>query len=127
MAATEVSLAVSDVAAATGLTTHTLRYYERAGLMLTPVDRAGSTHRRYSEADVNWVVFLTKLRATAMPIRRVREYVELVRAGESTTLQRLDLLITHRQTVLAQLDEMTRSLAAIDTKIAIYAEKAGTL
>ena len=122
MTVTDARLSISEVAEATGLTAHTLRYYERAGLMLEPVDRASSTHRRYTESDVNWVIFLTKLRATAMPIAQVRDYVGLVRAGDLTTAARLELLLRHRISVLAQLDEITRSLAAIDHKIDLYKE-----
>jgi DNA-binding transcriptional MerR regulator len=114
------SLTISQAAELTGLSVHTLRYYERAGLMFTAVDRASSTHRRYSEADINWVQFLTKLRSTAMPISRVRDYVTLVRAGNDTFGARLALLKAHRETVVAQLEEMTTSLAAIDFKIATY-------
>lgn len=110
------------MAGATNLSTHTLRYYERAGLMRTPVDRASSSHRRYSEDDVGWVIFLTRLRSTSMPIARIREYVELVRAGEATTADRLELLLRHRISVLAQLEELTASLAAIDYKITTYEE-----
>ena len=123
MTITDARLAISEVAEATGLSTHTLRYYERAGLMLTPVDRASSTHRRYSDADVNWVAFLTKLRSTGMPIAVVAEYAELVRKGDDTTADRLELLQRHRIAVLAQLDEVTRSLEAIDFKIGLYKEK----
>ena len=122
MTTTDERLSIAEAAAATGLSTHTLRYYERAGLMLEPVDRASSTHRRYSPSDLTWVGFLTKLRATGMPIVRVREYVELVRSGDVTTADRLELLLRHRIAVLAQLDEITQSLAAIDTKIALYKE-----
>ena len=100
-----------------------LRYYERAGLMLTPVDRASSTHRRYSPADVAWVQFLTRLRSTGMPISTMRAYTELVRVGESSVQERLDLLVRHRAAVLAQLDEITASLAAIEHKIAVYRQK----
>lgn len=116
-------LSISDAAAATGLTTHTLRYYERAGLMLTPIDRASSTHRRYSDADIGWVQFLTRLRSTGMPIATIRAYTELVRAGEATVDDRLELLLRHRIGVLAQLEEITASLAAIDYKIAVYRQK----
>lgn len=123
MTITDARLAISEVAEATGLSTHTLRYYERAGLMLEPVDRASSTHRRYTAADVAWVGFLTKLRSTGMPIAVVAEYAELVRRGDVTTADRLELLQRHRITVLAQLEELSRSLAAIDTKIAIYEQK----
>lgn len=117
---TEPTLSISEVADATGLTTHTLRYYERAGLMLEPIERASSLHRRYSAGDIRWVEFLTKLRSTAMPIARAREYVELVRLGEVSSEDRLELLLRHRLMVAAQLEIMTTSLAAIDFKIATY-------
>ncbi|NEM90259.1 MerR family transcriptional regulator [Galbitalea soli] len=115
-------LSISEAAERTSLTVHTLRYYEREGLMLGPVDRSSSTHRRYSEADITWVVFLSRLRSTAMPIARIREYVALVRRGDDTTQERLALLTAHRQTVLATLDEVRTSLAAIDYKIAAYSK-----
>jgi DNA-binding transcriptional MerR regulator len=120
MSLVQDAVSISEAAALTGLSTHALRYYEREGLMLGGVDRASSTHRRYTEADISWVVFLTKLRSTAMPIAKVREYVDLVREGEESTSARLELLLAHRANVLAQLDEITRSLAAIDYKIATY-------
>jgi DNA-binding transcriptional MerR regulator len=116
----DASLSISEAAERTGLSTHALRYYEREGLMLGGVGRASSTHRRYSDADITWVEFLTKLRSTAMPITKVREYVDLVREGEESTPARLALLLARRESVIAQLDEMTRSLAAIDYKIATY-------
>src|SRR4051812_29019362 len=117
MTIVDTTHSISEAAELTGLTTHTLRYYERTGLMLADVDRASSSHRRYSQADITWVGFLTKLRATGMPIAQVRNYVELVRRGDSTTQDRLDLLERHRISVEAQLEEVTRSLAAIDFKI----------
>lgn len=124
MTITDSRLSIAQVAEATALSTHTLRYYEREGLMLGPVDRASSSHRRYTDSDVNWVQFLTKLRATGMPIATVREYADLVRRGDSTTKDRLELLGRHRVAVLAQLEEITGSLAAIDKKITLYKEKA---
>jgi DNA-binding transcriptional MerR regulator len=117
---TERLFSISEVAERTGLSAHTLRYYESAGLMRAPIDRASSTHRRYTEGDVRWVIFLTKLRSTAMPISAVLAYVTLAREGESTVPDRLELLLRHRMAVAARLQEMTTSLAAIDFKIATY-------
>ena len=121
----EHSLSIAEAAERTGLSTHTLRYYERAGLMLTAVDRASSRHRRYHEHDIVWVEFLTKLRATSMPIAQVREYVDLVRLGDGTTAARLELLQRHRASVAANLDDISRALTAIDAKIAIYSKRSG--
>ena len=114
------ALSISDAARATGVSAHTLRYYERAGLMLDPVERAPSSHRRYTEAEIRWVTLLTRLRATGMPIRRIREYAELVRAGDGNEEERLALLEAHRDAVLEQLDAMRRNLEAIEYKIEIY-------
>lgn len=120
---TAEALSISAAARELGVTVHTLRYYERAGLMLEPVDRAASSHRRYTERDVHWVTLLMRLRATGMPIREIRRYTELVRAGEGNEPERLALLEAHREHVLAQLDEMQQSLAAIERKIDIYRAK----
>jgi len=114
------ALSISDAAELTGLSAHTLRYYERAGLMLDPVERAPSTHRRYTDAEIRWVTLLATLRATGMPIRRIREYAELVREGEGTEAERLTLLEAHRDAVLEQLDGIRRNLEAIEYKIEIY-------
>jgi DNA-binding transcriptional MerR regulator len=116
-------LSISDAAAATGVSAHTLRYYERAGLMLDRVGRASSSHRRYTDDEIRWVVLLTKLRSTGMPIRRMREYAALVRAGDGNEAERLALLEGHRAAVRAQLRAMERNLAAIDHKIEIYRER----
>ena len=115
-------LSISDAAEATGLSAHTLRYYERAGLMRDPVPRGRSSHRRYTDEEIRWVSLLTKMRATGMPIRRIREYAELARAGEGTEAARLELLEEHRRAVLEQLDAIRSNLAAIETKIEIYRE-----
>ena len=113
-------LTISEVAERTGLTPHTLRYYERGGLMLG-VGRASSGHRRYSERDLGWIELITKLRGTGMPIREVRRYAELVRAGDGNEDERLALLRAHRERVLGQLHTMAAYLDAIDMKISYYA------
>jgi DNA-binding transcriptional MerR regulator len=123
---TAEALTISDAAELTGLSAHTLRYYERAGLMLDPVERAPSSHRRYTEAEIGWVTLLTKLRATGMPIRRIREYAELVRAGDGNEAERLALLEAHREAVREQLEVVRRNLAAIDHKIDFYRGRIGS-
>ena len=118
---TSAELTIAEVAERTGLTRHTLRYYERDGLMLD-VGRAGSGHRRYSAHDLGWIELITKLRATGMPVREVRRYAELVRAGDGNSGERLALLRAHRERVCAQLRTMAAYLDAIDMKISYYAE-----
>jgi DNA-binding transcriptional MerR regulator len=120
-----MALAISDAAGAAGLSTHTLRYYERAGL-LRPVARASSGHRRYDQRDLDWLDFLTKLRMTGMPVREIRRYTELVWAGDHTEPERLAMLTAHREQVRAQLDDMQRCLERIDFKVNLYRERITT-
>jgi DNA-binding transcriptional MerR regulator len=118
------ALSISEAAERTGLSAHTLRYWERAGL-LEPISRNGSGHRRYAEEDLERIQFLTKLRATGMPIRQVRRYAELIKGGAATNKERLELLETHRKSVLAQLEETAGHLELIDWKINLYRERLG--
>jgi DNA-binding transcriptional MerR regulator len=117
-----VTLTISDAARASGVSAHTLRYYERAGL-LDPIDRAAGGHRRYAEEDLVRIQFLTKLRSTGMPIRQIRAYAELMRGGDETHEARLALLEQHRETVREQLAETERNLELIDHKIDFYRER----
>lgn len=119
------ALSISEAAERSGLSAHTLRYWERAGL-IEPVSRNGSGHRRYAEEDLERIRFLTKLRATGMPIRQVRRYAELLTGGDDTNEERLALLESHRKAVLAQLEETAGHLELIDWKINHYRERLGT-
>jgi DNA-binding transcriptional MerR regulator len=112
-------LTIREAAARTGITPHTLRYYERIGLV-KPVARARSGHRRYGEADLRWIELLKKLNATDMPIRKMLEYARLVWRGDSTVAARRALLEQHRRDVEAKLAEVRESLGAIERKIAYY-------
>lgn len=122
--ATEEALSIAEAAEASGLSVHTLRYYERTGL-LEPVRRNGSGHRRYRAADLERITFLTRLRATGMPIREVRRYAELMKAGEATNEERLALLEAHRINVLAGLETTARNLELVEWKIRFYKERLG--
>ena len=112
-------LSIAEVAQRTGLTAHTLRYYERIGL-LAPLPRGGNGHRRYGEHHLAWIRLLTRLRATGMPIATVSRYAELVRAGTATTADRKDLLIAHRAQVVVRIAQLQEDLALIDYKIDSY-------
>jgi DNA-binding transcriptional MerR regulator len=117
---TDTGVTIGAAAEQTGLTADTLRYYERDGLMLQPVGRSSTGHRRYTDGDLEWIRLVTRLRATGMPIRDVRRYAALVRSGSGNEAARLELLLAHRHTVLEQLAEVQEHLAAIDHKITLY-------
>ncbi|MFH8410797.1 MerR family transcriptional regulator [Streptomyces sp. NPDC018019] len=110
----------AEAARRTGVSVHTLRYYERAGLVVSPIDRTSGGRRRYGELDLKWVVICTKLRATGMPIRGIRRYAELVAAGPGNEAERLALMEAHRADVPAKQAETQQNLKLIERKIAIY-------
>ncbi len=118
----DTELTIQQMAGETGLSEHTLRYYERIGL-IAPVSRAASGHRRYSSADLGWIDFLKCLRATGMPVAQMKQYADLQRHGDPTYGGRLSLLENHRQRVLEQLEELRRSLDVIEYKIGYYSKE----
>jgi DNA-binding transcriptional MerR regulator len=102
-----------------GMTAHTLRYYERVGL-IQPVGRARNGHRRYSEADAAWLEFLHCMRATNMPIREMQRYAELREKGDATSLERRKLLEDHQAEIAAQIEALQKAHAVLTHKIANY-------
>ena len=113
-------LSIADAARRTGVSAHTLRYYERAGLVVTRGDRTSGGRRRYRQLDLDWIKICTKLRATGMPIKTIRRYADLVAAGRGNEQERLALLEEHRADVLARLAELEENLKLIDRKIGVY-------
>lgn len=101
------------------MTAHTLRYYERVGL-IQPVGRARNGHRRYSEADAAWLEFLHCMRATNMPIREMQRYAELREEGDATSLQRRKLLQDHQAAIAEQIEALQKAHALLTHKITNY-------
>ncbi len=110
------SLSVSDVAQQTGVSAHTLRYYERIGL-IPEVERTSSGHRRYGERHIRWVRFLRRLRSAGMPIAKMRRYVALITAGDDSSEERFELLAAHREDVVRRIEELQTHLEILDRKL----------
>ncbi|MEU3508393.1 MerR family transcriptional regulator [Streptomyces longwoodensis] len=115
------SYTISEVVAFTGLTAHTLRWYERIGLM-AHVDRSHTGQRRYSNRDLDWLDLVGKLRLTGMPVADMVRYAELVREGDSTYGARRALLEATRRDVQARIAELQDTLAVLDRKITFYSD-----
>lgn len=114
-------LTIQDVAEATGLSAHTLRYYERVGL-IHPIGREENTRRSYTADDIGWIEFLMKLRATGMSIKDMQRYAELQRQGDETLPQRVEMLKSLRGSVEARIDELNEHLKLVRYKIEIYSQ-----
>jgi DNA-binding transcriptional MerR regulator len=115
----ESHLSIDEVARRTGLSPHTLRYYERIGL-IAPVARAPGGQRRYAASDLAWIEFLLRLRTTHMTISQMQSFARLRGAGEATVPARRQMLEAHLAQVLAEIDAMRRSAVALQDKIAHY-------
>jgi DNA-binding transcriptional MerR regulator len=115
------TLTIQEAAAETGLTEHTLRYYERIGL-IHQIQRADNGHRQYVPDDVGWIAFLNTLRAIGMSIQQMKQYAELQRQGEHTLPERLEMLKDLRDQVEAHMDLLREHLEHIYYKIEVYGE-----
>lgn len=108
-----------------GLSAHTLRYYERIGLLPRP-PRDGGRRRDYDASVLPWIEFLGRLRTTGMPIRDMLRYAEWRAAGAEKVAERRDLLVRHRARVRAHVAELQAALSVLDTKIAAYGDPSST-
>lgn len=111
---------IGKLAKRSGLSAHTIRYYERIGL-LPYADRDQSGQRDYDASILIWIEFLDRLKMTGMPIRDMLRYAALRERGVGTETERSALLEQHRDRVRAKMDQMQACLLVLDTKIAGYA------
>lgn len=112
------TLSISEAAELIGASAHTLRWYERIGLVT--VSRTAGGQRSYDAAAIGRLLFITRLRLTDMPIAEIQRYFTLVAAGPATIDERLALLSEHRANLQRRLDEMGFAMAVLDYKIAGY-------
>jgi DNA-binding transcriptional MerR regulator len=109
---------VAEAARLLGLSPHTLRYYEREGLVRPARNTSG--YRGYSEADLRRLVFLTRMRVSGMTMADLRRYVALADQGPATEPERREMMLAHRDRVRQRLRELTLALEATEYKIAAY-------
>jgi len=111
---------IGELARRSGLSVHTIRYYERIGL-LPYADRDRARRRDYDDTIFTWIEFLGHLKTTGMPIREMLRYAALREEGAGTEIERRELLERHRERVRAYLAELNACLLVLDTKIGGYA------
>jgi DNA-binding transcriptional MerR regulator len=124
----EALLSIGQAAERTGLSVHALRYYEREGLLASPVQRTADGRRAYSENDLEWLDLCIKFRSSGMPVAAIRRYAELVRQGPGNEKERLTILREHQERVTAQITGLGACLETITFKVKLYDESiaAGT-
>jgi DNA-binding transcriptional MerR regulator len=112
-------ISIKKVTEMIGITASTLRYYESEGL-LPYVKRDENGRRLYDQEDLDWVHFITALRATGMPIVQIQEYVYLYKEGDHTISERKMMMLTHKKEIEKKINELYYSLDKINYKLALY-------
>ena len=115
-----LQLRIGELAARTGRSVYTIRWYERQGLLPT-VPRLGS-YRVYSNRHVEWLELMERLRRSGMSVAQLRAYTALAQRGAPTILQTRELLQQHREEVQRRIAEWRQALKLIEEKIAFYDE-----
>ena len=113
------ALSIGQVAERTGLSVHALRWFEREGLYLRPIPRAGQ-RRVFDASDVAWLMLCNRLRASGMPIAEIRRFAALVQAGPGNEAERLAVLEAHEREVRNRIAELTECLGIIHGKVDVY-------
>nr|WP_315464751.1 MerR family transcriptional regulator [uncultured Rhodoferax sp.] len=116
---THNAISIGELSRHSGLSTHTLRFYEAQGI-LQPVSRNASGHRQYDANDVLWLEFVLRLKDTGMPLAGIKQYAALRAQGEATLEARLAMLKLHRQRLASKIEELTTCAAVLDEKMRTY-------
>ncbi|MGW3353513.1 MerR family transcriptional regulator [Nonomuraea rubra] len=113
-------LSIGDVAKATGLGVHALRFFEREEIFIREIPRTAGGRRLYSRADVEWLLLCNRLRDSGMPIATLKRFASLVRSGPGNEKERLALLEEHERAVRDRIIGLTASLEIIHGKVVTY-------
>ncbi|MCA1021289.1 MerR family transcriptional regulator [Halobacillus litoralis] len=111
---------ISETAAKLGMSAHTLRYYEKEGIIAPQRNEAGV--REFDEQHILWLQFVKKMRETQMPVTQIKEYTKLFQEGEHTAVDRLKLLEEHQQYIKSQIETLKATDDMLTKKVAAYKE-----
>lgn len=114
-----MNYSIRQVSEKTQLPSHTLRYYEKEGL-LPFVNRSEGGIRRFSEDDLEWLGLICCLKSTGMSIKQIKEFVELSMQGGKTLNKRCEMLVEHKKSVEEQIKNMQKHLEKVSMKIEIF-------
>lgn len=118
-AVTSNVISIGELSRLSGVSPHTLRFYEAEGI-LKPAGRAANGHRRYRREDILWLEFVLRLKLTGMPLAEIKQYAVLRAQGEETLQLRLAMLKLHRERLVTKIEELSTCARALDDKIHTY-------
>ncbi|WP_434509833.1 MerR family transcriptional regulator [Desulfitobacterium sp. AusDCA] len=107
---------ITQAAKKMNLTTYTLRYYDREGL-LPNVERDKSGNRIFTEDDMEMLSLICCLKNTGMPIKEIKQFTDWQNEGNHTLHDRNDMLVKHKEDVLEKIKKLQKYLCLIDRKL----------
>lgn len=113
---------ISEIAAISGLSVHTLRYYEKQGI-LNQIARDSSGRRIYSARDLDWLVWIQRLKATGMALKKIKHFAELRAQGDGSLSLRKGMLSEHAVNLKAEIHSLQAELDVVEQKIEAYSAK----
>lgn len=112
---------IGQIAEKLGLTAHTLRFYDKEGL-LPFVKKNSAGFRVFDENDVDWLIVIECLKATGMPLKNIKKYIDLCQVGDETLKVRLEMFQEQKKQIEKQMIELQQYMEKINFKIAYYTE-----
>lgn len=113
-----MTYSISEAAELMGVSVHTLRYYEKEGL-LPDLERVNG-RRVFREADLNWLQILNCLKNTGMPLKEIRRYLELCELGDASLLERQEMILNQKRSIEGQICLLKENMAVIESKLRYY-------
>lgn len=108
-----------EAAEMTGLSTATLRYYEKEHL-LPPIARTSQKYRQYSDSDIEWIKMIQCMRRANIPIQSIKEYISLLIQGGGTLEQRFAMVQNHMEDIKQQIINLQKALVLTQKKLSFY-------
>ncbi len=112
---------ISEVAQKLGMTAHTLRFYDKEGL-LSEVERNNSGVRIFTDADIEWLLIVNCLKETGLSLKEIKQYLNWCKEGNKSLQKRLDLFKQQKVALEHQLNQIQQNMEKINYKIAYYEE-----
>jgi DNA-binding transcriptional MerR regulator len=109
-----MSYTISEAAEKIGIPPSTIRYYDKEGLL--PNIKRKNGIRIFEDIDLRLMGLLTCLKNTGMPIKHIRDYVDLIQQGDASLQERYDIIKAQRQFVLDQIEQLQYYLEELDFK-----------
>ncbi len=117
---------ISEISERSGLSIHTLRYYEKEGLLIN-ISRNESGRRVYSETDLEWLTWIQRLKSTGMSLDDIKHFSELRLIGDSSIPDRKNMLISHSKKLKSDIQRLKEELDIVEYKVKAYEEKENEL